>query len=124
MMIGSGGGMAAADASVIISDLRSMKAAVMMFYASSMDDALSITLNAAYLKPYMDNPGKYDGGEYLLHETLPNNKWWVGYDLDAARRSKTVKDKLEGKARSVGLLGDTDVNVIYAGGPVIWMAAR
>lgn len=135
MLLSSGSATASAEASNIVSDLRNMKAAVLMFYADSMDAvnasgfSVATVLNSAgvktHLGKYVDNPEKYGNGKYLVAET--GNKWYVGYNLAGAVAE--VKSKLKGKAKTTGLLGTTASNLTsvpseYSDQGYVWMAAR
>ena len=127
MLLSSGAATASAEASNIINDLRSMKAAALMLYADSMDDfnsGTAPTLTIALLKPYVDNPSKYDTGTaYDL--TKNGNKWWVGFDNSKGKKTPEVLEKLQGRAKSVGLLKTAgDLTTAYTGGAQIWMVAR
>ena len=130
MLLSSGSATAAAEASNIISDLRSMKAAALMLYADSMDEfnvTPPPTLDVSMLQRYVDNPKKYGTGTlYTLSSTgnaTDGYKWWVGYTLSGA--TKEVKEKLAGKAKSVGLLGDKDLTVPFVEtSSAVYMVAR
>ena len=130
MMLSGGSATAAAEASNVISDLRSMKAAALMFFADSMDDIGSIsTLQVTYLAPYMDNPDKFTTGgspyRFANGGAGLTNKWFVGYALDQAKKSPEVKKKLQGKARSTGLLAGTgSLSTTFTTGTMVWMVAR
>ncbi|CAM1378044.1 hypothetical protein FF3_00312 [Fretibacterium fastidiosum] len=62
MLLSSGSATASAEASNIVSNLRSLKAATMMFYADSMDAIAAVngllpgTVTVDALKGYTDNP--------------------------------------------------------------------
>ena len=126
MMLSSGSATAAAEASNIISDLRSMKAAALMFYADSMDDITTgLTLTVGYLAPYMDNPDKFTtSGSPYRFSADSDNKWFVGFHL--ATKNDDVKKKLIGKARSTGLMDGMSLVNPYSNvsQPSVWMVAR
>ncbi len=106
MLLSSGSATASAEASNVVSDLRSMKAAALMLYADSMDFFAtdpSATLDVTMIKPYVDNPTKYDGGNGTYVLTFSASKWWVGVNLTG--KTKEVKEKLAGRAGTTGLLG-------------------
>ncbi|MDR1874805.1 MAG: prepilin-type N-terminal cleavage/methylation domain-containing protein [Synergistaceae bacterium] len=129
MMLSSGSATAAAEASTIVSDLRSMKAASLMLYADSMD-YFNVSpvppLSTTYLKPYVDNPDKYNSGGNYKFTKDASYKWWVGYNLIG--RTPEVKNKLEGKAKSIGLFGAvgnlSSTNAYKATNASVWMVAR
>jgi hypothetical protein len=116
-----------ADATEIITLLRNVRAATMMFYADSMDDVNSGIIKIPtvdHLKPYMWElyaPGRLDE----IRVELPdggNIEWWVGYDLE--RKSSRVKDVLKSRAKSIGLFGGKSFAVPYAGQNIVWIRAR
>ncbi|MDR2528032.1 MAG: hypothetical protein LBD04_03300 [Synergistaceae bacterium] len=133
----------AAEASNIVSELRNLKAASMMFYSDSMDVIDSgnadSAINAAgsaktLLGKYMDNPERLSD-LYLFRTTTYSDlgrKWFVGYNLSQV--TADVKEKLAGKAKSAGLYSGTAANTPPAGlgaedvfttaGPSVWMVAR
>ena len=128
MMLSSGSATAAAEASNIVSDLRSMKAATLMFYIDSMD-ALPDDLDLRYLTRYMDNPGKFttDNGYIFAQSgtTATGLNWWVGFDLGRAKKTREVGDKLAARAKSVGVYRDQNTTDEYTGGVgTAWMIAR
>ena len=127
MLLSSGAATASAEASNIVSDLRNMKAGALMLYADSMDEFERDTppeLDVSLIKPYMDNPRKYttNGDPYIL--TTSGGKLWVGYDLKAAGKSQGVRGKLQGRARTTGLLGERSLDAAYDGEDIVWMVAR
>jgi hypothetical protein len=113
---------ASAEVAQIIGELRNMKAASMMFYADSMDEINkgTVAISVAKLKPYVDNPNRYDSGIYIF-ETF-NNKWWVGVNLEG--KSSGVKIELKNRAQSTGLLGERNLKEPYTGQDIVWMIAR
>jgi general secretion pathway protein G len=126
MMLSSGSATAAAEASNIISDLRTMKAAALMFYADSQDVITpGLALNVSYISPYMDNPAKFSSGSPYRFDKDTSNKWYVGYDLGA--KTPDVKSKLAGKANSTGLMKSKALNDPYnsaSTAATVWMVAR
>jgi len=128
MLLSSGSATASAEASNVISDLRSLKAASLMLYADSMDlfnAATRPTLIVAYLTRYMDNPQKFNSGNYKFVSSGTDTtgiKWWVGFDL--AGKSKEMRDKLVGKAGSVGLYSSTAYAAFTAADATVYMVAR
>lgn len=108
MLLSTGSATASAKASTIISDLRSMKSAILLLYADSMDNMPAvntlITANGAEgLKKYIDNAEKYKTtAGYEIAES--GGKWFIGYDTDKLGSDKgEVREKLADKAVSVGL---------------------
>ena len=141
MLLSSGSATASAEASNIVSNLRSLKAATMMFYADSMDAIAAVNgllptgVNVDALKGYTDNPKKFADGKGYLFKSNTNKNWFVGVDLGALKMSSTVSDvmkKLEGKKETLALIstenatsapGDTTPS-IDTSHKVVWMLAR
>lgn len=131
MLLSTGSATASAKASTIISDLRSMKSAILLLYADSMDnmpDAGSLITNAGAvgLKKYIDNAEKYttDAG-YKIEEA--GGKWYVSYDTAKLGSDKgEVREKLADKAVSVGLYkaASTSGGVYTKTDPIVYMVAR
>ena len=135
MMLSSGSATASAEASNIVTDLRSLKAAALMLYADSMDyfNMGSITTGSVeYLKRYMDNPSKFGSGATSPYKFYINTgtdpKWWVGYNLSQGKKTKEVGEKLVGRAGSIGLYKGSNsydtTNIYVSGGTEVWMVAR
>lgn len=152
MLLSSGSATASAEASNIVTELRNMKAAALMFFADSMD-AFSgqsptgpASVNVAgsaktFLAKYMDNQTKV-GTAYLfvIDTSLAGDiagKWFVGLDLSntGLNVTKEVKEKLVGRAETTGLLKSTGTLVTPATIDVttgkftltdnyVWMVAR
>ena len=129
MLLSSGSATDSAEASNIISDLRSLKSAALLLHADSMDDGTyrgltSLALMQA-LGKYSDNPGKFTSATALV------NGWGVtgnpgdGY---VAHRNITalnagVKTRLQGRAKNVGLVTDSRTTD-YDGGNIVGMVMR
>jgi general secretion pathway protein G len=145
MLLSSGSATASAEATSIISELRNLKAATMMLYADSMDEAHTTTFDTdingsdsavyTYLGKYMDNPEKLSQ-LYLFKIATPTSgatgkKWFVGFNLSNA--TGEVKTKLAGKAKGTGLYkgssatgapNDVASTGVYTGEQSVWMVAR
>jgi general secretion pathway protein G len=103
---------ASAEAMNIVSELRNLKTATMMFFVDSMDvvnaggakTAIDVTGSAkTLLGKYMDNPEKLTELYMFRTATIGNGmRWFIGYNLSNV--TSEVKEKLEGKAKSTGLL--------------------
>ena len=121
-----------AEGSNIISDLRSMKWAVMKFYEESPDFLPEVPKDVnvcKYLIQYMDNPNKFNDSRYIF--IIIGDSWWVGYDLDQV--SCDARYELARKATSVGLFGSSQpVPPLYADraykynkkNDFVWLLAR
>jgi general secretion pathway protein G len=126
MMLSSGAATASAEATTVISELRSLRAAALMFYGDNMMTQPDISPGGiADLVPYMDSDKiakqasyKFDGNDY----------WWVG--IDVSGRVNAVKTRLGASAQGIGLWAGTgsatptSTDVLYTGGDVVWMRAR
>ena len=132
MMLVAGTSRDSAEASKIISDLRNMKAAALMWISENpsvggtqweaLDDSQA---NLDQLNKYLDRPLTYNAHPYIFkvqefaivtpdNPQTPENEyskdtlgeaWVLGYDLTSARQG--VKSNLEKQAASAGLYGGT-----------------
>jgi hypothetical protein len=117
-----------AKASNIVSNLRSLKAAALMFYADNVEDTeteLDALINldgsaTELLGQYTDNPEAY--AEYIFKAALLNGekKWIVGCDV--SNESPRVKERLKGRGGAIGLIDENGST--YSGGDFVFMIAR
>jgi hypothetical protein len=116
----------ATEAANIISNLRSLQAASLMFYADSMDVTNTLPTNVnliKHLKPYIDTPEKYDSGYYIL--AILDGEWWGGIDLAIVGGKRRIKEQLKTTARSVGLFGGPSLNAGgYVDQDIVWKRVR
>ena len=101
----SGGSYPRAEGSNIISELRNMRAATMMYladYPGSADSEATATNLVGLIAPYMGNPDKMDPERYALHIGSPYT-CWVGYRTDTLEDD--ARGKLAARAKGVGLYG-------------------
>lgn len=134
MMLSSGSATASAEASNIISNLRGLKAASVMLYADSMDTFMNATsvpsgINMTkLLSNYMDDPVKVTSPDQAYTVTITSDKkWFIKADLGKLGATKDVKDKLRGRAKSIGLFQGASIPSTggdYAGGNDVYMVAR
>ncbi|MCL2010363.1 MAG: type II secretion system GspH family protein [Synergistaceae bacterium] len=133
MMLAAGSGRSSADATVIVSNLRSLRSACVAFYLMERDNLgaaeTSGENNIALLAPYMADPSIL-GGAYkfvIIDDGYGGAKWWVGFNFDEGEKSDKVKEKLFGRARTLGLYGESEGvyglfdKYIYKD---VWMLAR
>jgi hypothetical protein len=115
------------EAAGIITDLRALKSAAMLFYADNMDDLESKydserTINGTDYKtllgPYLDNPKRF-GTEYRFIANVSNNKWYVG--IDVSKKSKEVRQILKERAEQLDLV--TETLATYNGGTGVYLVA-
>jgi hypothetical protein len=106
----SSGPTSSSAASNIISELRNLKAATRMYDAEHPDTFSSLSRNEnhlALLLNYMDNPEKEWWDSFAFH--VVDNVGWVGYNLDKKSPQETL-ERLEGRAKSTGLLGSPSID--------------
>ena len=104
MLLVAGSGTDKAEATKIISDLRGLKAAALMYYADKPGTALPDGDTAIdSLKNYMDRD--VEKAKYSVTVTSPDNEWWV-YRKNGTYPSG-VGDKLAATGKDVGLYKTT-----------------
>jgi len=134
MMMVAGRSRDTAEATRIISDLRTMKSAVLVWLvdASVPDDTWDkLDEDPTPLNAYLDKPltagnpyrfelgtvtvskiTSYDANGKPKYAPVPQtNTWILGYDLTGV--SPGVKTHLAGQAKSVGLYKDKDINLTH-----------
>jgi len=120
MMLTGGSATTTAEASAIISDLRSLKAAALMFYVDTMDVSSDAEIRAARIETlarYMDNDQKFGTGTRYGFDPsgeVPGGRWYVTYNAGIVSGatppgaiSSAVRSRLAGRATQVGLLAKT-----------------
>ena len=134
MLLSSGSATDSAEASNIVTNLRGMKSASLMFFADSMDIVQgSFTFGDTYLPNvarYMDNPAAITTtAGYTLGQSSEN--WFVGVNLSNAvpGREARIATRLAGRAKSVGLFSSaanttTGEGNFAAADRTVWMIAR
>ena len=96
-------------ASNIISGLRSMQAAAMLFYEDNRNALSEISRDTnivEYLEQHMDNPPWLSNdGPFIF--IISGEHWWVGRNMSQTRedRHRSVRRRLVARASAVGLLG-------------------
>jgi len=117
MLLVAGSGTDSAEATKIISDLRSMKSASLLFYADNPDqtDAPAITALEKYMEFKPDTAYTTAGDA--------DTGWWVGR---TGMTAAGVQGKLADKAQETSLFNKADATSadVYTGGEQIWMKAR
>lgn len=109
LMLSSSSAIATAEASNIVSNLRTTKAALLLWYIDNVDtvtsgfDPATLDLQKA-LTPYLDNPASLSGTLLKLGTGDFNNKWILGHTIVP---NSEIADKLEGRAMMDGLFGGT-----------------
>lgn len=129
MMMLAGSGTDRAEATKIISDLRSLKAAALMFYADKGGDTAP---TLAGLKDYMDRQvpaatGEAAGTGYGSVSPAVEGRWYVYYTKPGLAYSGIAK-ALAGSAKDSGLLPSTtsaDLENLYEEDDMtVYMRAR
>ena len=105
----------------IMSELRVLKAACLMFYADHTDElrAGKMALDIKHLIQYLDIPDKYTGGFHIATED--GGKWWVGYDLKSAGKYPDTREVLKGKVSGLSFYGEKSAGTPYTGQDIIWL---
>lgn len=119
MLLVAGSGTDKAEATKIVSNLRSLKAAALMYYADNPNATVSTTAGTQIelLKKYMDRDlDEVKNGKYIfLSGTVGSaDVWFVG--LEGVKPSG-AKAKLDADtAKGAGLFGDTELSDPYVDG--------
>ncbi|MBQ7561869.1 MAG: type II secretion system protein [Synergistaceae bacterium] len=132
MMLSSTEAMSSARASNIASNLRNLKTATLAWYAdhtdwvspdlsirqgsyATIEGAVGTDSGKANILKYFNNEGSMVlkgnspvGGDYIIHSGTESSKkgWYVGYKF--ASNEDSVKEKLAGRAKTIGLKFGTD----------------
>lgn len=119
MMLVAGGGTDKANATKIVSDLRNLKSAALMYYA----DKSTWPTGIADLTKYVDR--EISAGEYD-YNTVSGDRDIVGYkgSLIKGTSGSGVREKLEDTAKESGLY-ELDGSTSYGGSTEsVWMRVR
>lgn len=120
MLLVAGSGGDSAEATKIISDLRSLKSAALLYYA---DHPINPQMpNTTDLQKYMD---RVLGASYDITGTNGTDpyfdNWWIS---STTNKSSGVQQKLNDRATEVGLYGSADSSDIYRTGNDVFIQAR
>ena len=140
MLLSSGSATATAEASNIVSGLRSVQAAAMLFFAENMDDAgrfianqgiggsLAVSPGASFTGPgvstpvsthweqliaQMDNPGNMDRFGLNIHT---DGGWWVTFNFTVPVPAD-VSRRVAARSTAVGLFGAPILRANLVGTP-------
>jgi len=123
MLLVAGSGTDSAEATKIISDLRGMKSAALLYYADNPVNPDKPEV--VDLEKYMDRELK--DTDFVVFETVSKD-WWIGHKTT---KSSGVQGKLADRAAEVGLYGGDDTkpttSTVYAAGTNgnnVWIKAR
>jgi len=115
MLLVAGSGTDSAEATKIISNLRSLKSATLLWYADNASSPTGPDIDD--LRGYMDRDMETQG-----YETDVDDGWWVGY---TAVPDTGVRAKLKAKAEELGLYPTaTASGDYYDNEAAIWIQAR
>ena len=106
MLLVAGSGTDKAEATKIVSDLRSLKAAALMYYADNPNVDLGTNNEIEKLKKYMDRDLPTANYEFVEGTVASADAWFVGR---IAIPDTGVREKLKDVAASTGLLKDNAV---------------
>lgn len=133
MMLVAGGGRDSAEASKIISNLRNIKAAALMWIAEnpsglSNKDWTDLRTDPTPLNKFLDKKiAAGDHYKFITADITENNVtrtvWLLGYDLKGANVRQGVNDRLKDQAKSAGLFKD-DTLAEYAGGDEVYVIVQ
>jgi general secretion pathway protein G len=104
MLLVAGSGTDKAEATKIVSDLRSLKAAALMYYADKPNATLTGN-DVNELQKYMDRTINTTTRSLLAGATSPD-VWYVGAEISADK--KGIQEKLAEMAGTDGLYGSGD----------------
>jgi len=129
MLLVAGSGTDKAEATKIVSNLRSLKAAALMYYADNPNTVLSGD-QLDSLKDYMDREVVAPSSAvYVFKPGTITSQWYVGLEGNATYPSTGVRDKLKDVAESSGLFPGLTISGDYYGktgtpGANVYMRAR
>jgi len=121
MLLVAGSGTDSAEATKVISNLRGLKSAALLYYADNSSNPTEPTI--ADLEKYMDRD--LESTDYAV-ETVSDD-WWIGH---IAAKTDGVEGKLADKAEDVGLFAGTatapttPATKYVAGTDFVWIKAR
>lgn len=134
MLLVAGSGTDKAEATKIISNLRSLKSAALMHYADNPNAPFPDAPALDVLKKYMDRSIEAPVGDYVFVEgEVSGDKvgWFVGLEDAGGYLTSGIKDKLKAVSKEVGLLSKTSFttqdqldNDVYNDENSVYMRAR
>jgi general secretion pathway protein G len=128
MMLASGAATASATATMIISDLRNLQAAALMYYSEHLTaNASNFGEDAQIgsLYRYMGDSRKIRDNDPHFLFSINSAGWWVGY-MDGRLIDDLVKEKLAAKGSATGIYSDKTATAGYftSSGSQAWLRAR
>ena len=132
MLLVAGSGTDKAEATKIVSNLRSLKTAALMYYADNPNKEFPADEAIDELKKYMDRPLEAPSGKYVFDQgNEASGDWYVGLTDAEDYITAGIAAKLKDVNKDSGLLSDkiydpdpeNDEDWYQSGGEV-WMRAR
>lgn len=126
MLLVAGSGTDKAEATKIVSDLRSLKAAALMYYADNPNTTLPASNQVSLLQKYMDRTVNTTNRSLTYFNATLVNEWYVGAAVSA---DTGIAEKLADMAKTDGLLGGTTATAVLSadyvkGNAWVFMRAR
>ena len=106
MLLVAGSGTDKAEATKIVSDLRSLKAAALMYFADNPSESMTAASDVERLQKYMDRT--IANSYFVASASNGSNFWYVGKIVS---KDTGVAEKLAGMADTDGLLGNDTATV-------------
>jgi len=127
MMLASGSATDQAEGTAIISDLRNIASASLIWFIENQDTFNAGTMPAlADLSTFMSNPERVTvAAGYQLDVNTATGEWWAGF-TNPNRLTEGVARRLAGRAQSVGLYSANGAGVFTLAdrGTGVWFRAR
>ena len=130
MMLSSTEAVTSAKASNIVSNLRNLKTAALAMYVDSMDEFDSnstaaqarVSNTIEYVVKYMNGGDNFGTTGYSIES---DDGWYLSYTITGTETEKSqIKQKLKGRAKSVGLLGSKSTSDQYDGEDTVYYFVR
>lgn len=113
MMLSSSEAVSSARATTIVADMRNIKTAALAYYTDNMDTYANANTVPTMdnIKPYLTSGQDASSGTMANYKIVGNGEsgtdaWFVEYTISGTNVAK-IKEKLSGRAKSVGILKDT-----------------
>jgi general secretion pathway protein G len=112
MMLASGAATATATATTIVSDLRSLAGAAVMFYADNLTANTQTVVGISSLYKYMGDSKKIAKESQNYKFVINSAGWWVGYS-GGKLVDNNVKEKLAARASDIGIYTTSDGSAVF-----------
>lgn len=131
MMMSSTEAVTSAKASNIVSNLRNLKTAALALYVDSLDHFAANPTESPKAKDvfhYLNSGTQIpDSADYVFESVTVSGKegWYVAYHITGTNSETTsIKTKLKGRAKAVGLVASRDKDLAYTDGDYVSMFIR